>query len=96
MVQWSEEAVSDGLDLMSERLSADTVAMRKRWMVVSCWAGAFSTMVPSPTAYRFWTRRGAQRLADRMTVAARDGRWYEVRQAESEPSGPEAPISTAR
>jgi hypothetical protein len=43
-----------------------------------CWAGTASTMKPQPTRLRCWTRRGAERTADRMTARSRWGGWYQA------------------
>lgn len=51
----------------------------KRYELMRCWQGTASTLVPQPIGYRYWTRRGAERAAARMTAAMRDGRWFEVR-----------------
>jgi hypothetical protein len=54
--------------------------MRKRWVIVRCWAGQSSVMIPSPTGLRFWSRRRADRIAAAMSRAiAHRGMWCEVR-----------------
>ena len=50
----------------------------KRWTVVRCWQGVGSTMVPTDTGWRYWTRRGAERMAAKGNALGGPfpGAWY--------------------
>lgn len=61
------------------------MSARKRWVVMRCWASSTGTavMVPTPTEYRFWTRRAAERRAYNLSIGfglrGQGNTWFEAR-----------------
>lgn len=59
--------------------------IRKRWVVMRCWASSSGTavMVPTPTKGRFWTRRAAERRAHNLSIRfgqrGQGNTWFEAK-----------------